>query len=110
MAFESDLRCTGLYGGFRRRRACGAAQISAAATLPALTIQRDDEGALCRAGVMVMDVTLYGGPLDGMVLAGQPITADPGAYMIVPGWEKRAIYEPEDGTDPAVWRYRGDIG
>lgn len=57
-----------------------------------------------------MDVTLHGGPLDGMVLPGQPITDDPGAYMIVPGQTHRAIYEPDDGADPAVWRYRGDIG
>ncbi len=57
-----------------------------------------------------MDVTLHGGPLDGMVLLGQPITADPGAYMVVPAREKRTVYEPDVGGDPAVWKYRGDIG
>ncbi|WP_271220554.1 hypothetical protein [Streptosporangium carneum] len=59
---------------------------------------------------MEMDVTLYGGPLDGMVLPAQPITSDPGAYMVVPGSVARAVYEPTLGGDPAVWRYRGDIG
>lgn len=30
-------------------------------------------------------VRLFGGPLDGMTLPKQPVTDDPGAYMIVPG-------------------------
>ncbi|MCG5213430.1 hypothetical protein [Streptosporangium sp. KLBMP 9127] len=58
-----------------------------------------------------MTVRLVGGPLDGMTLPNQPRTDDPGAYMIVPGQSYRAIYEPDpDPADPAIWRYRGDIG
>ncbi|MEV4096988.1 hypothetical protein [Streptosporangium saharense] len=59
---------------------------------------------------MEMDVTLLDGPLDGMVLPRQPLDDDPGAYMIVPGWTSRAVYEPDPGGDPAVWRYRGEVG
>lgn len=57
-----------------------------------------------------MDVTLHGGPLDGDVLPNQPLDDDPGAYMIVPGWTARAVYEPDPDGDPAVWRYRGEVG
>ncbi|GHE47116.1 hypothetical protein GCM10017673_56160 [Streptosporangium violaceochromogenes] len=55
-------------------------------------------------------VTLYGGPLDGMVLPDQPVTEDPGAYMIVPGEARRAVYEPVPGGSPEVWHRRGYIG
>jgi len=55
-------------------------------------------------------VRLFGGPLDGMVMANQQLGDDPGAYMIVPGEMHRAIYEPTPGEDPATWHYQGDIG
>lgn len=57
-----------------------------------------------------MTVTLMTGPLDGMVLPDQPVTDDPGAYMIVPGETHRAVYEPDPGGPPRVWHYRGTIG
>jgi hypothetical protein len=59
-----------------------------------------------------MTVRLVGGPLDGMVIPDLPVVDpdDPGAYMIVPGSLSRAIYEPDEGGDPALWKYRGDIG
>ena len=57
-------------------------------------------------------VTLHGGPLDGMEWEWeQPITDDPGAYMIVPGETSRAIYEPDPPpADQTRWIYRGMIG
>ena len=58
-----------------------------------------------------MTVSLMGGPLDGLILPGQPVSDNPGAYMIVPGSEHRAIYEPDPApANTAIWRYRGDIG
>lgn len=57
-----------------------------------------------------MAVTLMGGPLDGTVLPSQPVTDDPGAYMIVPGELSRAIYEPDPEGEQALWRFRGWIG
>jgi hypothetical protein len=57
-----------------------------------------------------MTVTLMGGPLDGMTMDNQPVTDDPGAYMIVPGELHRAIYDPEPDGPPDVWHYRGTIG
>lgn len=57
-----------------------------------------------------MIVTLMGGPLDGMVLPNQPVTDDPGAFMIVPGEVSRAIYDPDPDGPPDVWHYRGPIG
>ncbi len=57
-----------------------------------------------------MTVTLMGGPLDGMTMANQPITPDPGAFMIVPGEISRAIYDPEPDGPPDVWHFRGRIG
>ena len=59
---------------------------------------------------MTHDVRLMGGPLDGMILPAQPVTDDPGAYMIVPGEMHRAVYEPLPGEDPAVWHHQGYIG
>lgn len=59
---------------------------------------------------MTHDVRLMGGPLDGMILPAQPVTDDPGAYMIVPGEMHRAVYEPTPGEDPAVWHHQGYIG
>lgn len=58
----------------------------------------------------LIDVTLYGGPLDGMVLPRQPVTEDPGAHMIVPGELSRAIYDPDPEGPPDRWHYRGMIG
>lgn len=57
-----------------------------------------------------MTVQLHGGPLDGMVLPDQVLGASPGAYMLVPNEERRAIYEPDDGGDRALWRFRGYVG
>lgn len=55
-------------------------------------------------------VTLHGGPLDGMEWE-QPITDDPGAYMIVPGLLSRAVYVPDSPpADQTRWLYRGMIG
>lgn len=59
---------------------------------------------------MTRDVHLMGGPLDGMVLPDQPVTDDPGAYMVVPGEERRAVYEPRPGEDPTVWHHQGYTG
>lgn len=33
-----------------------------------------------------------------------------GAYMIVPGEEARAIYEPTSDQDPLTWHFQGWIG
>ncbi|MFF4412103.1 hypothetical protein ACFYY8_06190 [Streptosporangium sp. NPDC001559] len=55
------------------------------------------------------DVRLIGGPLDGGLLPGQEIDDDPGAYLVVPGWVSRAVYEPLPDGDRAVWYYRGDV-
>ncbi|GHE48731.1 hypothetical protein GCM10017673_57940 [Streptosporangium violaceochromogenes] len=46
------------------------------------------------------EVTLYGSPLDGMVLPDQPVMDDPGVYMIVPGTDRRAVYDPRPGRTP----------
>ncbi len=56
-----------------------------------------------------MTVTLMAGPLDGMTLPDQPVTDDPGAYMVVPGETTRAVYEPAPDGPPNIWRYRGTI-
>ncbi|MGW4426588.1 hypothetical protein [Streptosporangium sp. NPDC004631] len=56
-------------------------------------------------------VTLTGGPLDGMEFPDpDPESPDPGAYMTVPGEDRRAVYEPHPGEDPAVWHHQGYIG
>ncbi|MFD0887749.1 hypothetical protein ACFQ08_24680 [Streptosporangium algeriense] len=48
-----------------------------------------------------------GGPLDGMRWADE--SPGDGAYMIVPGEEARAIYEPTS-EDPLTWHFQGWIG
>lgn len=55
-------------------------------------------------------VQLVGGPLDGMTFSPDPDDPDPGAYMIVPGEQARAIYEPQDGDDPDRWHHTGWVG
>lgn len=55
-------------------------------------------------------VTLIGGPLDGMDIGTQTITDDPGAYMIVPGTDSRAAYEPRPGEDPTRWHFQRMLG
>lgn len=51
---------------------------------------------------------LTGGPLDGDVITTDD-DGDPGAYMVVPGWSRRAVYGPDPDGDPCVWRYQGEI-
>lgn len=56
-------------------------------------------------------VTLTGGPLDGMEFPDpDPESDDPGAYMIVPGETHRAVYEPDPEGDRSRWYHRGYIG
>ncbi|MFC9973513.1 hypothetical protein ACFVH6_21725 [Spirillospora sp. NPDC127200] len=50
-----------------------------------------------------MRVQLIGGPLDGEEHDLDP--SEEGAYMVVPGAEQRAVYEP--GDDPGRWLFRG---
>ncbi|MFD0885240.1 hypothetical protein ACFQ08_11860 [Streptosporangium algeriense] len=78
---------------------------------PPLVLPPEDErGAFRHAEDEVMDVLLVRGPLDGEVLPRQLVTAaDPGAYLVVPGWVSRAAYEPLPDGDRAVWYYRGAV-
>ncbi|GHH67677.1 hypothetical protein GCM10017673_15070 [Streptosporangium violaceochromogenes] len=39
--------------------------------------------------------------------AGSSATGDPGAYMVVPGETRRAVYEPLPGQDPTTWHHQG---
>lgn len=56
-------------------------------------------------------VTLVGGPLDGMSFPHPgDVSADPGAYMIVPGEQARAVYEPRQDDDPDRWHFDGWVG
>ena len=56
-------------------------------------------------------VILIGGPWDGLTFwAADPGEYGDGAYMITPGSDRRAIYEPDPSGDPDVWLYRGTIG
>ncbi|MGI5169856.1 hypothetical protein ACQEU3_46620 [Spirillospora sp. CA-253888] len=50
-------------------------------------------------------VQLVGGPLDGEEHDLDP--SEDGAYMVVPGAEQRAVYEPDPAGDPARWLFRG---
>lgn len=56
----------------------------------------------------VVRVRLAGGPLDGGTIAVDG-DDEAGAYMVVPGWSRRAIYEPDPDGDPRVWLFRGEI-
>ncbi|WP_130798095.1 hypothetical protein [Streptomyces otsuchiensis] len=51
-----------------------------------------------------------GGPHDELE-ERLPPGEDPGdgGYLVVAGWEERAVYEPEPGGDPLLWHYRGPI-
>lgn len=57
-------------------------------------------------------VQYLGGPLDGktMDVSAWPLEQiRTGVYEIVPGWEDRADYCPDEGCDPLIWRYRGPV-
>lgn len=60
---------------------------------------------------MTRDIRLMGGPLDGTAFPDpDPSSSDPGAYMVVPGDDRRAVYEPDPDGAPKVWHHRGYIG
>lgn len=61
---------------------------------------------------MTRTVTYMGGPLDGQALDVSGWSEESvrgGVYQVVDGWEDRADYEPDEGGDPLVWRYRGPV-
>ncbi|SFE71452.1 hypothetical protein SAMN04487819_1412 [Actinopolyspora alba] len=56
-------------------------------------------------------IELVYGPLDGMTFPAEGIDTDgpdAGGYMVVDGYEQRAVYEPENPGD-RWWVHRGWI-
>lgn len=63
-------------------------------------------------GAVNQIVRYVGGPLDGKQLDVSDWTLvelRTGTYEIVDGWQDRADYEPDEGGDPLLWRYRGPV-